>query len=369
WYGAAPQSSDCVDIYGQVISAATGNPLPFARVEAFPGSATTSDANGNFRLATAANGNPKITASRVYIDTDGGVSGTPGAKIIEYGTLADIPLVGLVSRPCSDTPGTLPPGSTDSTEPGSKDNPMTLTIGNIGTVGYTVLAYLTDSTVWVTLRENIPNSDLQGDVVSGANIVLTGPNGFSITVPEFTYGATGSGFYTADIAPELGQKYTLSIDADNNGTVDGSGFVYIAGEINITSPIDGATVAADGLTMSWTDSANNVANPDPNYSATYWAYIYGATYNGTAFTFDTARYIGTNTSFTVKSSENIGENLLPGNYSATVLSFSGAYLPAFDTSYNGSLVNNITGPSVNGQFYVFSDFTGGGAQSIQFTVE
>lgn len=363
WYGAAPQSSDCVDIYGQIISSNTGLPLPYARVEAFPGSATTADANGNFRLATAASGLPKITASRTFEDTDGSITGTPGALVIEYGSLADIPLVGLVSRPCSDAPGTTPSGSS-STEPGSIDNPITVSIGSLGTASYEIVAYLTEESIIAWIYTNLPGTDQQGELVTGANIVLTGPNGFSVTLDEFQ---GLSGYYTADVEPEIGQRYNLNIDADNNGTVDGSGFVYITGDIAFTSHNDGDTVSGENLVMSWQDTATTIENADPNYSAMYWVWIYGGLNNET-FSIDSANYLGTNTNFTVTSSINEGENLQPGSYTATLLSFSGAYLPNTGGNFSWGVINNITGSSVNGQFYVFNDF-GGSNNSISFTVE
>jgi len=359
WYGAAPQSSQCIDIYGQVVSSVTGSRIAFARVEAFPGSATTSDANGNFRLATAAFGSPRITASRTLIDEDGSISGTAGARVIEYGSAVDIPLSGLVTRPCSDEPGSNPTGAS-STEPGSQDNPIVITIGNLGQVSYSVIAYMTDENLlaFVNTKFDDQGSEVNNSV-SGAKLTLTSTDGFVVDVTE-----VAAGYYIADIIPEVGKRYTLTIDTDNNGTVDGSGTVYMAGDVTFTSPLEGSAVDKEDLTISWSDSALEAESVDPNYTVTYWVYLTGFQVTETEFTIDTATYLGTERSFVVKSSINENQDLQPGAYSASIWASSGAYLPLL-SGIETTIVNNITGPSVSGQFYVFSP----SSDSRSFTVQ
>ena len=363
WYGAAPQSSDCIDIYGQVISAATGAPLPFARVEAFPGSATTSDANGMFRLTTAASGQPKISASRTFIDTDGGITGTPGARVIEYGSVADIPLVGLVTRPCSSTPGSNPNNQT-STEPGSENNPIKIQLGNIGALNYEAIAYLLDDSVIALLNEkpNDENADTGNDGVSGAKITLTGPDGMPITLEE---NLVIPGMYSANLTPLVGQRYTLNIDVENNGSIDGSGSIFVIGDVSFTKPTNNTTVSGQNLEIAWHDTAFDEANVDPAYTAIYWVWIFGSNNSQQSFSFDSANYLGTDLSFIAKSTINEGEDLVPGEYSASILSSSGAYQPTLGNDFSATLINNITGPTVSGQFYSYSI----SSNSINFTIE
>src|SRR5690606_12031970 len=100
WYGAAPESEECEWVVGTVVDI-DGKPMPGARVEAFPGTVTKTDSNGFFQVVTSKGSSPDIVATRTYIDTNGSVSGMPGAKVIDFGKVkVDDLLYPLV--PCSD---------------------------------------------------------------------------------------------------------------------------------------------------------------------------------------------------------------------------------------------------------------------------
>ena len=341
WYGAAPESTDCVDVYGQVVSAVDGKPLAGARVEAFPGGRVTTDSNGYFIIRTSTNANPYITASRTYTDTDGSITGTPGTKVIEFGKLADIPLTGLVSRPCNGSPVTNP---NDTTVGGVSPTPVVVTIGDIGTVSYEVVAYLTDDGAFASIYEILPDGT-EGENVTGAKITINVSDGTSFPLTDQynigTYWATG-------ITIQPGARYTINVDADGNGSTDGTGSVFAVGTPTWVNPTNGATVPTNGLVAKWSDSAVGI---NPAYSAQYYADISSST--------DFAFYWGTDRQFTVLNYIN-GNPLSTGDYSGTLWSFSG---PFTQSSTDFTITNNINGAMVSGQFYSF-----GAAATISFTL-
>jgi len=342
WYGGAPQSNDCIDVYGRVVSAVDGKPLPFARVEAFPGTVATSDANGNFVVVTTRTGENSFTASRTFIDTDGSVSGTPGAKVIEFGKVVD-ELIGLVTRPCGSVV-TPPPIPTPPPTPS-----VIIKIGGIGLLSYQVNAFLTDTDVFASLYEANPDGS-QGAPVSGAIMVLSGPGG-PVTLTE-----PGTGVYLASLSTTPGGRYTLTIDADHNGSIDGTGSVNAVGSIAWTTPTNGATLSAAGFNNAqWSDSGAAVTG----YSVVYFANIS----NTSGTTAAIASYTGSDLHFNpVNLLSNPANQALPaGPYSALLFGFSGPYQPG---GTNWTPTNNITGATVSGKFYSF-----GIAPSINFTLQ
>lgn len=344
WYGAAPESQNCVDVYGRVLSAVDGKPLAGARVEAFPGTVTTSDSNGDFIIRTTPDRSADIVATRTYIDTDGSVSGMPGAKVIDFGKLEDIPLVGLVSLPCSSPAVTVPSQTTQS---GTTPSPLMLKIANIGRVGYTIIGYLTADGVFALLSEVLPDGSA-GDPMGNATMTLSDGLGNSSDVPLVV---ADSGFFSLTTPIVAGRRYTLTIDLDKNGTVDGSGSVYAVGEVAWINPTEGASVAGEGLIASWSDTGASAQN----YSALYSATISRAG--------DFSYYIGSDTQFSATSLLSATKILSPGIYTGTVTAFSGPYALASGTE-NIDSVNNVSGAAVNGQFYSFSS----SPAEISFTV-
>ena len=334
WYGGAPVNTNCIDVYGQVVSSVDGKPLPYARVEAFPGTVATSDANGNFVVVTTSTGANSFTASRTFIDTDGSVSGIAGAKVIEFGKVVD-ELAGLVSRPCgsSVTPPPLPP-----TPPTPN---VVIRIGGVSLLSYQVNAYLINGAVVAMLNESVPPNGTIGAAVSGAIMVLTGPSG-PVTLTE-TAGAPG--MYMATLAtPTPGARYTLTIDADHNGSIDGTGAVNAVGTLAWTLPLNGSTYPASTFTnAAWTDSGTAVAG----YSVVYYATIMNTATGVTAL----ASYTGSALSFNPVDMLSPTKAALPaGPYTASLFGFSGPYNPGSGT---WTETNNITGSTVSGKFYSF----------------
>jgi hypothetical protein len=144
--------------------------------------------------------------------------------------------------------------------------------------------------------------------------------------------------------------YTLQIDGDGNGSIDGAGTAFAVGNLAWLSPADGADVAAAGLTASWSDTAAS----NPAYAAIYEVSISSATVQDAAFYLGTARQLAV-------TSASTGQPLAPGSYTATLTGFSG-----FTPQPGGGiqLTNNITGSGVTGTFFS----AGATAPIVTFTV-
>lgn len=343
WYGAAPQSDDCEWVVGRVVSAVDGNPLPDARVEAFPGTSTRTNANGEFTLITARGSNPSIVATRTYIDSDGSVSGTPGAKVIDFGKLdTDFDLLyPLIS--CQDAmAGTISPPSMIGLTATDARN-VTVTIGRMELLSYNVTGWLTDTDAVVVLSDLLPDGTT-GDPSSNAIVTLIGPDGTAYPMPETVLADTRTGLYTVNLAVLPGDRYTLTVDADANGTIDGSGSLSAIGNIAWSNPIDGSDLSRFELTADWSDTAVGTAG----YSPVYWAAFNSNDLNNDTF----AYYMGTERSFLVKDTATKSD-LPAGSYTATLYGFSGA----FQASAEYPVVNNITGSTVNGQFFSMRETT------------
>lgn len=344
WYGGAPQNTNCIDVYGRVVSAVDGKPLPYARVEAFPGTVATSDANGNFVVTTTATGANSFTATRTFIDTDGSVSGMVGAKVIEYGKVVD-ELAGLVSRPCTNPPPAPPiPPTTPPT--------VTVKIGGVSLLSYKAEVYMMNGVACAMLNESIPPNGTAGNTVSGAIISLKGPSG-TISLPEISQSpGTYCAFGGSAVTP--GATYTVNIDADHNGTVDGTGTATAVGTLAWTLPVNSqpSYSAATFTNAAWTDSAFGTTG----YSVVYYAIIQNT---GTGST-SVATYIGSNLNFTPLDMTTKAP-LLAGSYTASVMAFSGSYSAA-----GGSWVtsSNITGSTVSGRIYSY-----GAATPVSFTLQ
>ena len=387
WYGAAPESDDCIDVIGQIVSAVDGRPLPYARVEAFPGTRAVADQNGVFMVTTTTDGPNEIVATRTYTDTDGSVSGMPGAKVIEFGKVKDVLIPGLVPKPCNGSSAQSPTPQAGS---GTADDPLIIEIGYIGELSYTVDAWLFTETdapglaaqmraagvklpeglerlspaatgsAFAFLSELLPNEE-PGEGVAGATITLSGADGAETTLLELE---DVPGYYYLDTAAGLevtpGERYTLSVDADGNGSVDGAGSIFAVGDVSWTSPSEGETLAADGFTASWSDSAVNV---NPAYSVLYYAWIY----LNSDTEFDGDYYIGSEREFQpehyLDEDPETYQPLPPGAYEGYVWAFSGPY---DGTSGDFSATNNVTGASVNGRFYSWS---GGSTAEVTFMLD
>ena len=344
WYGGAPQGTDCYNVYGTVVSAVDGKPLPFARVEAFPGTATTSDANGNFVVTTTAGGPNSFTASRTFVDTDGSVSGMAGAKVIEFGKVdgGDL-LVGLTKVPCSSTVPPPPP------TPPLPPTAITIKIGGVSLLSYKINAYLFTGGACATVNEVLPDGNVGADV-TGAIVKLNGPGGpYNLT--EATSGTPG--LYCAFFTPTSGARYTLTVDADHNGSIDGTGSVTAVGTITSVTPANGVTYSASTFQPQWADSGTATSG----YSVVYFVFISKS--DQTAY----SMYTWSELQFTAYNlaSGTPNQPLPAGTYTEQIFAFSGSYKPG---SGNWEQTSNITGANVSGEFYS----VGSPSSSITFTL-
>jgi len=353
WYGAAPQTNDCLDVTVSVISAVDKKPMPNARVEAFPGTVTYTDANGLADVRTRIGGNTRYTATRTYTDTNGSVSGMPGAKVIDFGEVNE-ELAGLVRVPCSGSPN-KPRSATglSARARGASSDPLKIEVGHLGALTYTAQVFALGNLITANLHSIIPGGD-EGPGVDGAIITLRGP-GISDTrlqgSPAGTNGTVGT-YYAFGVTLTPGQRYTIDIDADGNGSIDGSGSAFTVGTLTWDSPANGATVSATGLTASWQDTGSTVSG----YAASYYVFI--TKQGGNA---DLAYYLGTDRQFTPQLSS--GTPLTPGTYQTSLVGFSGAYNGIANDNF--SVVDNISGANVTGKFFTY--FTPG--SNTTFTVQ
>ena len=337
WYGGAPQGNNCVDVPVRVVSAVDGHPLGNARVEATPGTATYTDADGNATVRTTAMGVTKYTAYQTGIDVDGSLTGMPGARYIEFGQTSE--QTAGTPTSCSGSPGGTP-GAAGS---------LVIKVGQLKTVLYEAQATLVAGSggaggITVFLQAGIPDEDgtlMNPMAASGAKITLAQGSAAPVSLAEL---APGTGIYgpTGALAITPGAAYTLQIDGDGNGSVDGSATVFAVGALAWTNPADRSNVAAAGLTATWSDTGTSSAG----YAAVYQAVI-SSTTGGQ----DAAFYIGTSPQFAVTSAVTQGA-LAPDTYSASIIGFSGfAALPGSGIT----LSNNITGAGVTGTMFSIGD--------------
>lgn len=358
WYGGAPEGNDCVDVYVKVTSAVDGRPLGNARVEATPGTVTYTDADGNAVVRSTLSGNgSKFTAYQTGIDVDGSLTGMAGAKYIEFGEVTE-ELTGLVTKPCSSDIGS--PGSGSSSGPGSSAaSPVPVKIGVVKNFLYNAYAILSASggtgSVAVILESGVPDEtgQLQNPMpATGAKVtVVESGGGTPVLLPEIS---SGSGYYSTPgtFAITLGKTYTVFIDADGDGSVDGSGSASAVGDLAFTNPTDGATVPGNGLVASWSDSGAG----NPGYSVIYFVFINGE--NGGFY------YFGSDRQAAVTDILSAGAGPLPpGDYVGQIAGWSGG-ISLVGGATGLTFGNNITGAGVTGTFYS----TGQGG-SIGFTVQ
>ena len=187
---------------------------------------------------------------------------------------------------------------------------------------------------------------------SGAKITLVQSGGGTpVLLPELS---AGSGYYstpgTFSITP--GKTYVIAIDADGDGSIDGSGSASAVGDLVFFNPVDTAVVSGNGLVASWGDTGAG----SPGYSVVYYLFITG---NNGAF-----YYVGNQQEAAVSNLLTAGgEPLPPGDYTAEVSGWSGG-LSLLGGGGGLTFGNNITGAGVSGTFYSVGQST-----SISFTVQ
>jgi hypothetical protein len=360
WYGGAPQGNNCVDVYVKVVSAVDGTPLGNARVEASPGTTAYTDADGNALVRSAVGGSTtSYVAYQTGLDVDGSLTGLKGAKYIEFGKVEE-DLVGLVQKPCTGDPSPTPG---QKNVRGSQNSPLTLKVGRVTGVLYQATAILsggdgsTPGQVQVVVEEGVPGPDgtIEDPMPTSGAKVLFGEVGSTDAPVALSEIAASTGIYFAPAGAKItpGKLYSVSIDGDGNGSIDGTGTAFALGTVAWTNPMDGDTVSSADFTASWSDSGSTVGGA--SYAPVYEAVISSSDGN------DGAIYVGTDRQFPVKSlSMPDAGGLAPGEYTGSIIGFSGALA-------GGSLTtsNNITGAGVTGLFYSMS----GTSNAITFTVE
>ncbi|MFZ2649225.1 MAG: carboxypeptidase-like regulatory domain-containing protein [Burkholderiaceae bacterium] len=366
WYGAAPEGNNCADVYVKVVSAVDGRPLGNARVEASPGTTAYTDANGDARvIAAIGSGSSTYTAYQTGFDVDGSLTGIPGAKYIEFGKVEE-ELVGLVPRPCTGPSGaSVVPSDRRRAQAvgGSQIEPLTIKVGVLKNLLYQVSATLSVGvggalgSVAVILEQGLPGPDgtLETPLpASGAKIFISEAGGSPVQLAEI---GAGSGFYgaPAGIPVTAGRAYTLLVDADGNGSIDGSATANAVGTLSWVNPTPGGTLPPAIFTASWTDIG--VAGAVPGYAP-----VYVVVFTQTAGLIpDLSTYFGTDRQFVVSSALDESLPLSPGEYSGTLLGFSGWSA----TAGSGiTVTNNVSGANVTGQFSSIAT-----AAPITFTVQ
>jgi hypothetical protein len=359
WYGGAPQGNDCQDVVGRVVSAVDGTPLGNARVEATPGGYTYTDADGYFTVVAESGSDTSFTAYQTGYDVDGSLTGMKGAKYIEFGEVQPA-LTGLTSKPCTTTApaGAAPPAGTL----GGRDNPVSIKVG-LAKLAYNATAILSagsggsNGSVLVTLQSGVPGSDgklTSPGAASGAKITLSSGSSSTTLAEVFQ----GTGLYelaTGDtFAISAGHTYQLAIDADGNGSIDGTGTASVVGDLAFTAPTEGGTYPASGFTTSWTDTGTALGGSA--YSAVYYLAISGTSTG--FYQFSSALQA---TPYDVLRGP--GNALPPGSYTASLVAFSGFFSGA--GSNNIMQANNISGVGLTGTALS----VGGAATDVNFTLQ
>ncbi|MCS7068000.1 MAG: DUF4249 family protein [Meiothermus sp.] len=342
WYGGAPavQDQECVLVE---VSNRFGK-LEGAVVTARPGLRAVTNRLGQANI-TVEKGVPiNFTATKTYTDTfvdaNGNLVPKPGAKVIDIGRVYEDDLIGLDGKNYTRTPGPCPSGSSQSVRTAAT-NPLPIRVAPAPEGFFQATALLQPGGLaFVQLEKGIPNAD--GDLenakpASGANITITDNAGKTATLSEL---APGSGAYFANnFTVEPGKRYTLNIDADGNGSVDGSGSAFAVGNVAWSNLVNGGSYSASNLTATWSDSAAS----QPGYNALYMVSFQR---NGGSGVSDFAVYVGSERSFQPRAQTSPPTPLAPGTYTVTLNAFSGAL-----NGSNLNITDNITGVGMQGQIY------------------
>lgn len=347
WYGGAPAVQDQTCVAVDVTSKLTGKPLEGAVITARPGLRSVSGKDG-FATITVQKGVPvKFFASKTYTDTyvddKGNLVPKKGAKVIEIGRVEESELTPLVSGPC-------PAGSSQrvGAMKGDANSPVRIELGLAPDATYKAVAILTAGQgVSVILEKGFPDEEgeLQDpEPASGAKLKLSNDQGQSADLSEL---GAGSGFYSLQgtgFPIQAGRLYTLSIDGDGNGTIEGGGSTYAVGAVNWDGLLNGGSYSANTLEVKWSDTGGGQAG----YNALYYCSLFKTDSNP-----DAASYVGSQRSFQPRSSlADPPVPLKPGSYTVTLIAFSGGFTGS--NSSNFTVSDNITGVGVQGQFMSFA---------------
>jgi hypothetical protein len=340
WYGGAPeiQEQECVVV--QVISKVTGKPLAGATISARPGLKAVSDDNGVALITVEKGAKVQYTATKTYTDTyvddAGNLISQKGSKVIEFGRVVqDDELVALTPGPCKD-----------AAKASASDKALKIDTAPLpnGAYVYEVTGSIASGTATISISKGIPDEDGElsdTEPVDGANVTLRSEDGTQVSLdslsamlpPGVMIAATG--YYTSPsgmmLSAKGGERYTLDVDADGNGSIDASATCIVPGMLSWVVPQAGQTYDSAGFTASWSDSASD----RPGYSTQYVALIVSTNNDSLG-----GVYSGSERSFTPDPA------LMPGSYQAELqTSFASAMFSGI--SVQGTLLCGVmSGPQV-----------------------
>lgn len=331
WYGGAPAltARSCIRGY---VRTANGTPAAGADVEAFAGGNTTTDAQGFYQVDAAPNSNVRVVGTAVQGTT------------IRWGEVL------VFTGGTQDTCRVAPDITLGAAQQGSFDVDAVLLKSGTSAQAFDIAQATIHLVTPAGATSNWDNA-----------IVKIGSGPQMTTMPSM-----GSGGYTL-FSPSLslvaGQIYSITIDFDNNQTIDANGQVRMVGNPVITLPDSGATVGSS-FTATWTDAGTGASG----YSASYWLFISGDSASRYFLTKNLSKVIGNGT---VDSSfygfPQPNGPLPAGNYSINIWSLNG---PAGFLTI-GVPLPNINGQNVEGYFYAYAfgeavDFTSTGIPGSAF---
>jgi len=344
WYGGAPAVEDQECVVVQAFSKVTGKPLAGATITARPGLKAVTNESGVASVTVEKGVKVKYTATKTYTDTytndKGELIPQKGSIVIEIGRVEqDDELVSLIQGPCPASPS-FP----DTSKPVKIDTALLPT----GAFVYEITAIISGGTTSVIVEKGLPDDEgaiEEPEPVDTAKVLLRVEGGSDIplvslasTLPD-DIDIPATGLYTAannqSVPASGGERYTLTVDVDGNGSVDATGSCVVPGVLTWVVPQNGGEYSADEFTASWTDSAAGKSGYNPEYYVLFYtdAGDFGAVYN------DTER------SFTPD------KPLAPNTYRATL-----------QTAYNSS---EFSGLSVQGQLLCGSSVS----SEVRFTIK
>lgn len=337
WYGGAPavQDQECVDV---LVTNRFG-PLADAVVTARPGLRAVTNRFGGASITIEKGVPVNFTATKTYTDTfvdnNGNLIPKPGAKVIDIGRVYEDDLIG---KNYSRTPGPCRGTSVQSVRP-TATNPLPIRVAPAPEGFFRAAALLQPGgAVVMQLEKGIPNAD--GDLdnaepAAGAKITISDNAGKEAILSELAPGA----YFANNFTVEPGKRYTLNIDADGNGSIDGSGSAFAVGNVAWSNLSNGGSYSASTLTATWNDSAA----AQPGYNALYQVYFQR---NGGSGVSDLAFYLGSERTFQPRAQTDPPTPLAPGTYTVILNAFSGAF-----SGGNLDITDNITGIGMQGQIF------------------
>jgi hypothetical protein len=299
WYGGAPAIMDQKCVLVQVVSKLTGKPLEGATVSARPGLKATTGKDGLATITVKKDASIKYTATKTYTDTyvddKGNLIPQQGSKVIEIGRVEeDQDLAVPVLGPCpKDAPASLDSSKAVRIETGPLPS---------GAFVFEISAFVQDGNTSVQVEKGIPDesgSPEDPEPVDDAKVTLVTGDGKSVALMSLLSmlpaGAVmpgmGLGLYTAPngqmLAANGGERYTLQVDVDGNGSVDASASCTVPGKLAWIKPEAGASYDSAGFMAAWSDTATSsniqyiavLSNQDASSAAP------GAVYSGNELSF------------------------------------------------------------------------------------